>query len=191
MRQDHGIDALVIEQRRAAKIVEGQHLADQYHVVAAIHLLVHLALETRRAVGEQRRTADTGLVTHPLELVVARAGELIGEVDLVGSEDVHREVAGLLEHRQAAGTLVNAPEDQRRLQGDRVEAVGGDARTGAIGRCGGDYGDASGEIAQGTAEGAGIEESFLRGHGAAPGGRLVGRPRDHSIGAARSRPARR
>ncbi|MNT82926.1 hypothetical protein D3C72_2227260 [compost metagenome] len=78
VRQHHRIGALVIEQRRATEIVEGHYLADQDDVVATIDLLVQLALETCGAIGKQRRTTDAPVERHALELVIARAGELVG-----------------------------------------------------------------------------------------------------------------
>ena len=52
----------MIEQRRTAKIIEGHHLADHDPMVAAVHLLVFLAVKTRRAIGENRRAPLTRLV---------------------------------------------------------------------------------------------------------------------------------
>ena len=57
VRQHSRIGALVIQQRRPAQIIEGDDLADQDPVVAAVHLLVLLAVKPRRTIGEYRRAA--------------------------------------------------------------------------------------------------------------------------------------
>ncbi|MNY32952.1 hypothetical protein D3C86_1672000 [compost metagenome] len=134
-------------------------------MVAAVHLLETLALEACRAVGEQRRAAQAGFVADAGELVLLRAGEVVGQLDLVGGEDVYREVAGGLEHGLAAGALVDAPQHQRRLQRHRVEAVGGHPDLLAGRAAGGDDGDAGGEVAEGAAEHSGVEAGCAgRGH---------------------------
>ncbi|MCY1451230.1 hypothetical protein D9M71_680860 [compost metagenome] len=169
----------MVDQRRAAEIVERNHLAEHDPVVAAIHHLPLLALEARRAVGEQRRTALADLVIDTGELVFPRPGEVIGQVDLVGGKDVHREMAGLAEYLVAAGALVDAPENQRRVQRYGVETVGRHAGLGAGSAGGSDDGDAGGEVAQRATEVAWVE-ARLSGHCQVPG--VAAGARDSLVG---------
>ncbi|MNR24700.1 hypothetical protein D3C85_1418000 [compost metagenome] len=160
MRQDHGIGALVIEQRRAAKIVEGHHFTDHDPVIAAVHLLVFLAVKTRRAIGEHRRTALARFELDLGEAIFLGPGEIVGEINLVRRQYVDREMACLFEHLVTVGAFVDAPQHQRRIEGYRVEAVGGHPDLAPGGGGGGHHGHPGGEIAQCPAKGAWVEGRF-------------------------------
>ncbi|MNH04015.1 hypothetical protein D3C79_632910 [compost metagenome] len=143
----------MVQQRRAAKVIKGHYLAHQDPVIATVQLLVLFTLKARRAIGEQRRAASAGLVVDTGKAIFLRAGKVVGQVDLVRSQDVHGKVRGFLEHFMAGRALVDAPQDQRRVQRHRVEAVGGNADLAATGAGGSHHRHAGGKVAQGAAEG--------------------------------------
>ena len=170
MRQHHGIGTLVVEQRITPVVLVGHHLADHDPVVAPVDDLVLLALEAGRGVFQQNGAADTGPVRHPRVAVISRAGELVGQGDLAHRQHVDGEVRSLRKDRVAARTLVDAPEDERRIERHRVEAVGGDPDLPAVGAGRHDR-DAGGEVAQRPTKFPGV------GHGLCNRDRLAARPR--------------
>ncbi|MNQ99887.1 hypothetical protein D3C85_1156390 [compost metagenome] len=111
MRQHHGITALVIDQRRAAVIFKLLHLADHDPVVASIHMLVVGTLEIARTIVELRCAAEATVVFDAVEFVCLGPGEMIGQGNLVRSQDVDCEVTGCLEYFPGAGAFVQAPEN--------------------------------------------------------------------------------
>ncbi|MNZ81026.1 hypothetical protein D3C78_996820 [compost metagenome] len=154
----------MVDQRRAAVVLVALHLADHDPVVAAVDVLEVAALEVARAAIEHRGVAQAAGVFDAGELVFLRAGEVVGQGDLVRGEQVDGEVAGGLEHLPGAGALVQAPEDQRRLEGHRVEAVGGDADLVPVRAAGGDDGHPAGEVAEGAAKLAGVHAVLCSSH---------------------------
>ena len=99
--------------------------------------------------------------------LIGGAGELVGQVDLVGCQDVDGKMRGLGKDRIAARPLDDAPEDQRRIQRYGIEAVGGHAHLPPA--CtGGHDGDTGGKVAQCPPEGARIDGRRL-GEGRRPG----------------------
>ena len=170
VRQHHRVGALVVEQRIPPAVLVGHHLADHDPVVAPVDDLVLLALEAGGGVFQQNGTADTGPVRYPRVAVVPGAGELVGQGDLANRQHVDGEVRGLRKDRVAARTLVDAPEDERRIERHRVEAVGGDPDLPAVGAGRHDR-DAGGEVAQRPTEFPGVD------HGLCNRDRLAARPR--------------
>ena len=170
MRQHHGIGALVVEQRIAPAILVGHHLADHDPVVAPVDDLVLLALEAGGGVFQQNGAPDARPVRHARIAVIPGAGKLVGQGDLANRQHVDGEVRGLRKDRVAARTLVDAPEDERRIERHRVEAVGGDPDLPTVGTGRHDR-DAGGEVAQRPTEFPGVD------HGLCNRGRLAARPR--------------
>ncbi|MNF82012.1 hypothetical protein D3C84_643050 [compost metagenome] len=169
VRQHHRVGALVIEQWRASEIIKRHHLADHDPVIAAIDLLEFFTVKTRRAIDKHRGAAFAGLEFDFSEAVLLGSCEVVRQVDLVGGQHVHRKVAGGFEHAMAARTLVDAPQDQWRVQGHRVETVGRHTDLAAIFSGSGDHGHAGGEVTQGPAERAGIESGITKtGHARLP-----------------------
>ena len=163
MGQHHGIGALVVEQRITPAILVGHHLADHDPVVAPVDDLVLLALETGGGVFQQDGAPDARPVRYPRVAVIPGAGELVGQGDLANRQHVDGEVRGLRKDRVAARTLVDAPEDERRIERHGIEAVGGDPDLPAIGTGRHDR-DAGGEVAQRPTEFPGVNHG-LRGRG--------------------------
>ena len=170
MGQHHGIGALVVEQRITPAILVGHHLADHDPVVAPVDDLVLLALETGGGVFQQDAAPDAGPVRYPRVAVISRAGELVGQRDLADRQHVDGEVRGLRKDRVAARALVDAPEDERRIERHRVEAVGRDPDPPTVGAGRHDR-DAGGKVAQRPTEFPGVD------HGLCNRGRLGARPR--------------
>ena len=106
----------MVEQRIAPAVLVGHHLADHDPVVASVDDLVLLALEAGGGVFQQDGTADARPVRHARIAVIPGAGKLVGQRDLADGQHVDGEVRGLREDRVAARALVDAPENERRVE---------------------------------------------------------------------------
>ncbi|MNZ83416.1 hypothetical protein D3C78_1021430 [compost metagenome] len=151
--------AALEHQRGMAAVVEGEHLADEDHMVAALVLERRAALEARGAAGQQRGGADAVVQLDAGELVAALGGKTPGQRFLFGGQHVHVPVLLATEGRQAAGVLGQAPQHQRRIQRHGVETVGGDADRLAVGAAGSDDGHPRGKGTQGGAKCLRVEGS--------------------------------
>ena len=163
MRQHHGIGALVVEQRIAPAVLVGHHLANHDPVVTPLDDLVPLALEAGGGAFQQNGASDARPVRHARIAIIPGAGKLVGQRDLADGQHVDGEVRGLRKDRVAARALVDAPEDERRIERHGIEAVGGDPDLPAIGTGRHDR-DAGGEVAQRPTEFPGVNHG-LRGRG--------------------------
>ena len=188
------------DQRRAAEAVEPHHLADEDHVVAAVVAIRRAAFESRRATGEQRHVTVAAFDGKAGEAVDAALGELVRDMLLVRRQDMNRKVLGGHKRRSVRRLAVEAPQHHRRIERDRVEAVGRQADVLALHATRGDHRDAGGERAQGLAELLGIDGRsvghvlLLRrgfGTGASRGGRSVPLPRGADSRTGRSPSSRR
>ena len=96
--------AAVEQQRLAFRVVaQAQDLADEDHVVAAVVGVADLALEAGQRVGQDRAAAVPDLVLDARPFVLQRAREAVGDLLLVGAQDVNREGLGREEGAQAVG----------------------------------------------------------------------------------------
>jgi endonuclease III len=107
------------------------------------------------AAGEDRGAAGAGLPGEAGKAVGRPGGEAVGEVFLLGRQDVDGVVAGFLEGRQVVRTVVQAPEDQRRVERDGREGIDGQADGVPVRIDGRDDGDTGGEAAKGVAQARG------------------------------------
>src|SRR5690554_519014 len=164
MRHHHGIAALVVDQRSTAGIFKCNDLADQNPVVTTVNGFVGFTLKTGRCVRQQRRTAKTGRKIDSGKLVFTRTRKVVGDINLVSRQNVDGKVSRFFEDLTAAGALVDAPQNQGRIEGYGVEAVGRYTGLHTLGRLGGNNGNAGGEVAQSAAKGFGIEFSDLIAH---------------------------
>lgn len=108
------------------------------------------------AAGEDRGAAGAGLPREAGKAVGRPGGEAIGEVFLLGRQDVDGVVAGFLEGRQVVRAVVQAPEDQRRVERDSREGIDGQADGVPVRIDGRDDGDTGGEAAKGVAQGTAV-----------------------------------
>ena len=145
----------------------GLDLADVDVVVAAGDDAVDGAVHVGDGVVEAGRAGlpdgvlDLGELLGPVDSLAA--GEVGGESFLIRAQDIHREGGRFLEDLQHVRVLVDADQDQGRLQGDRAEGVGGHAVVGR-GAPRRHHGDPGGELAADVAEVSGVEVR----HGASP-----------------------
>ena len=146
------VAAAVEQQRRSPAGVEFDYFADEDHVVAAVVLVSGAAFEACRGPVEQRSAARAARQLEPGEFVFAGLGEAVRQRFLVGSEDVHRKMACRAERGQAGRLARQAPQHHRRVERDRVEAVGGNPDVVARAAAGGDDRYPGGERAQGGTE---------------------------------------
>jgi hypothetical protein len=72
-------------------------------------------------------------------------------------EDVHTEMAGILEDFQAGRALVDAPKHKWGIKGDRIKRIGRHSDEFTIGAFGGDNRDPCGKISKGVPEFACVE----------------------------------
>ena len=96
-------------------------------------------------------------VTVPGRVARHGPGEGIGQMPLVPAQDVDGEVLDGQEDLKAVGLAVQAEQHQGRVEGHRVEGVGGQTQQAPVGRDRRHHRDAGGEAPHGGAKRAGIE----------------------------------
>lgn len=131
-------------------------------VTAEVNGFVH-HLEGRTAIGENRGVTGAGLPREANKTIRWPGGKAVGQILLIDRENVDRVMAGLAEGLEIVRTVVQAPQHQRRLQGNGGEGIDRqpDRMTVRVDRR--DDGDAGGKAAKGIAQGAGI--GLRLGHG--------------------------
>ncbi|MCY1512003.1 hypothetical protein D9M68_464480 [compost metagenome] len=105
----HAVVAAVKHQRRPFKAVEVHDFAHEDDVVTAFVPVHHAAFKPGRAAIEQRYVAMATPDLASGKLVCPAPGELVGDLLLVSGQDMHREMPGGLESRQAGRLLAQAP----------------------------------------------------------------------------------
>src|SRR5271165_3954074 len=100
-------------------------MTDKDDVVAAVVAILVAALEMRGGADQHRGAAFGDDVVDLGELVLVRAGEFIGELDLVVRQDVDDKMSALLEGGKALRVERGAPQYERRRQRHRGEGIGG------------------------------------------------------------------
>jgi len=145
-------------------------------VVAADLLRFVGHFEGGAAAGKDRGAAGTGLPGETGKAVDGPGGEAVGDFLLVGGQDVDGVVAGTVEGGQVVRAVVEAPEDQGRVERDGREGIDGESDGLAIRVDGSDDGDTGGEAAKRVAQGAGI--GFCLSHRGRPPekGRIIRAP---------------
>src|ERR1019366_9157026 len=101
-------------------------LADEDHMIAFFVAAAVETLEHRGGAVEHGDAACAGPKRDALETVESTARETLGQGVLPGGEDVDRVVRAARESRHRAGLARQAPENERRLDRDRVERVRGE-----------------------------------------------------------------
>ena len=121
-------------------------------MIAAFESIEAYAFQVRQAAVQDRAAAVPGFEGAVLEFMFLGAGEFYRQVLMVLRKYVNREPFALAKCLQAVGVVVQADQDNRRVQGNRGEGIDGDADGHALRRQPGDHGDAGGESAEGLAE---------------------------------------
>src|SRR5690606_27363789 len=136
---------------------EAHHPADEDDVIAAIIVGVGCALEMRESVPQQRRLGKARLMLHVGELVGKSPCELVRQLLLRPTEDVDRIALSILHRLQAVGFPLDAEQDKRWIERDRVEGTHGHADRLLVGTHGRDDGYARCKLTQRVAERPPIE----------------------------------
>src|SRR5436190_17011920 len=89
--RDAAVPAGVVQDRVGLGDAGGDHAADEDVVIAGGETLVSGALDVGDCAGEQRNAGLAGLPREGVEAVLALAREAVGQVSLVGGEDVDAE----------------------------------------------------------------------------------------------------
>ena len=119
-------------------------------------------LKSRATILEQRRAPRTRLPLQTSETINRPGGKAIGEFFLIDRQNIDRMMRCFAEATEVVRVIVEAPENERRLQGNRREGIDGEAYRLAIRIDGGNDGDAGGEAPKGVAQGTGV--GLLLGH---------------------------
>src|SRR6185312_13416036 len=158
--RQRGVAGTVPDQRLGlrARHLDRKHLADEHGVIAAGVRGRGGALERgQRVVQEQRAGVRAAVVRHAGQRalgVVAAERELAGERLAVQPEHGHGEPAGGQHHVVEAGGVLDADEQQQRVERHGRDTVGGDRLVLAVRPAGADQGDPGREQAHRVAEGA-------------------------------------
>ena len=162
------------QRREVRRFAEAFDAADENGVIASRVFGDLGHFEARAAARKDRGAADAGVPRQAGKAVGRPGGEAIRQILLIGGQHIDGVVAGLAEGGQVVRLVVEAPEDERRLERDGGEGIDGQADGVAVRVDGRDDGDAGGIAAEGVAQGAAV---VLRlGHRAGPVGRKKKRP---------------
>src|SRR5262245_12551365 len=154
------IAPLAEHQRRAIGINgEPLHLGDEQHMVAAIMPGPRSAFEHGNGTGKQRRPAEARCEADALALLRAGTGKAVRHLALIVRQDTDRETRCLLPNGKAEGPPIDAEQDERRLERQRVERADRHPMIFACHSAGQDA-HAGRKLAKGAAKLARIETNF-------------------------------
>ena len=144
--RDPGISAAIVEQRVALGLVDEAHdLADDDDMVAAVVDGVGPAFEERQRFGKYRAPDAAEVIADVAPFVLRRPREMGGNALLQIGQHVDREMLRRLEMVEGIAAPVQAEQQQRRIERNGTERIGGEAdRLAAFGH-GGDDGHAGRE----------------------------------------------
>ena len=131
-------------------------------------------LEISDAVGQDRRIAESRRPAHAGKFVAGRFCKLRRQRLLGGSKNIDREVAGVLERRQALRKHAETPQYQRRIQRYRCKGIAGYAIWLSVGGHCRDDGNARCERAKRIAKVPGIDRRIVAGKLICRIGRMFG-----------------
>eukprot|EP00825_Cyclidium_porcatum_P008011 TRINITY_DN1400_c0_g1_i16.p4 TRINITY_DN1400_c0_g1~~TRINITY_DN1400_c0_g1_i16.p4 ORF type:complete len:144 (+),score=16.48 TRINITY_DN1400_c0_g1_i16:122-553(+) len=112
--------------------------------------------EGRAAARENRGTAGAMLPGQADKAVGWPSGEAIGNILLLGRQDIDGVVAGLAKRFEVMRIVVQTPKDQGRVERNRREGIDGQADRMTIRVDSRDDGNAGGEASEGIAQGAAV-----------------------------------
>ena len=127
--------------------------ADDDPVIAAVMDGVGAAGQRRGNAVQERRTGRPGRMAIAMHIKGLRPGEGVGNLPLIVGQQIDGEAAiGLGETGDATGPVVEADQDQRRVERHRAKGADGDTHGAAVvaGRC--HHGDAGREAAESVSE---------------------------------------
>ena len=136
----------------AAAARAGFDFADEEYVIAGAMPRVMPALEPGDAAIDQRSVRGAEAVGHAREAIDVRPRETTGQRDLVVGEHVDRVTLRRLKRREAARAPMQAPDNERRIERNRVERVRREADIAAVTVAHGNHGDTGRELRERVAE---------------------------------------
>ena len=103
------------------------HPPDNDLVIAAGVNVFGAALKARRVFREYWHSMQSGAAIEAAEFVIAALRKAVAQLSLVPGKDMHGKMVCAEENLVAHRLEADAPENQRRIQRNRVEAADGDA----------------------------------------------------------------
>ncbi len=113
-------------------------------------------LESRTAILKQRRATRPRLPWQTGETINWPGGKAVGELFLINRQNIDRMMRCFVKATEVVRVIVETPEDECRLKGNRREGIDGEAYRLTVRVDGGNDGDASGEAPKGVAQGTGV-----------------------------------
>src|SRR5688572_2118125 len=121
-----GVLAAKKTERTATRIVIGvQDMADENHMIAADIGVSNLALENGQSAWENRTASLADFIVDAFPFVDRLPGKASGQFLLPFAQDVHRKELARQIDPHAVGVAAEAPKDQRRIERNGVEGIGG------------------------------------------------------------------
>src|SRR3954469_11278084 len=111
------------KQRTAGEALELQYLPNEDDVIAALVAVARLTFKTGGALLEQRHPTQPLTTLQARKLVGTPAREKLRKLTLFECQDVHGEMSAGLECRAAQRLLVQGPQNERRIERDRIEGA--------------------------------------------------------------------
>ena len=155
--------AAVVEERLAGSEVHAFDFADEQGVIAGGIFRDDVAGEMRESVVDQRNAGGG-----PEEMdaegfgsfgLLKRLGKVFGDSLLRISKNVDAEATLIFEEGQQTGIVIDANEDEERIEGYRGKGIGGHAMNLAGFAFNSDDGDAGGKVADDAPKMSGCERS--------------------------------
>ncbi len=109
------------DQRRAVGIRVVLDAADEDRMVAAVIFVLAAALEVGHGPRDNRRPAIGARAVDAGEFVAMAAREMLGDMTLIGRENVDDEVRRAPEQRQAGRAQRLAPQNEGRIELNGIE----------------------------------------------------------------------
>ena len=150
--------------------------ADENRVVAAGIRCFVGHFEAGATTRKNWRAAGTGLPGQPHKAIDRPGREAVGEIDLPGCQNIDGMVTGAAEGLEVVRGVVEAPEDQRRLQGHCREGIDGQADRLPVRVDSRDDGHPGSEAPECIAQGAAVVLNLAHEKALAEKGRIIRAP---------------
>src|SRR4051794_23653210 len=122
---DAEITAAPEDERSPVRIeVVIEHLAHEDYVIAPLVSIGSLAFEDGERIRKNRAAGFPSFVIDAVPLAGRLAPEPRRQIFLPFAQDVHGEMIGRKISLEAVGAAAEAPQDERRIEGNRVEGIG-------------------------------------------------------------------
>src|SRR5438270_5968501 len=159
------VGATVIKQRAAVAMLGVQDFGDQDGVVAGIYQAVRTAFERGQRAGDQRHALVPGVPFDRVEPVVPAPRKMYRKILLALMKNIDTQALRPAKALENVGTVIDADQNQRRIERNRCKRVRGHAVRAPLGVRNRDDGDAGGKSRAGPAKGRFIETRWPRWRG--------------------------